>query len=80
MQYADTSALRSFCVKKTLQHLLLFQSAVKKGPHIFIQNIVINISFLPNVFKEGTGNVQWLAGMHDTKQTGSVTSYSCQTE
>ena len=49
MQYTDTSALRSFC-GKMLQYLLLFQSAVRQGPHIFIQNIVINISFLPNVF------------------------------
>jgi hypothetical protein len=50
-----------------LQHFLLSQSAVRQGPRIFIQNIVINISFLPNVFKEGTGNgSQWLAGMHHT--------------
>jgi len=50
-----------------LQYLLLFQPAVRQGPHIFIQNIVINIRLLTNVFKEGTGNgSQWLAGMHDT--------------
>jgi hypothetical protein len=39
--------------------------------HIFsFQNTVINISFLPNVFKESNGNVvQWLAGMQHTWQT-----------
>jgi hypothetical protein len=46
---------------------MLHHSAVRQGPHIFIPNTVINISFLPNVFKEDTGNVlQWLAGTHHT--------------
>lgn len=54
--------------QQAMQQLLLFQSEITWGPHVLLQCTVVNMRFLPIIFKDGKGyGLLWITDISQTQ-------------